>query len=217
MNSIGKRDVWVDKSDSESVSIHFVAAAAALLNAGDVEHYEELRQMAAERFSTTPHAIIADEVVKTCLLRPAGPELLAKLEPLFDAIEGNIPWDRPDLDSELMEAWQTLSMTLARYRTGDYQNAEAWARRCMAHPNPAPSRVAAANALLAMSLHHLERRDEATAELGTTRSAVNDYFQEPFQFATAWNEKGFWFDWIIARLLFQEAEETLARREDGSR
>ncbi|MCP5543129.1 MAG: serine/threonine protein kinase [Akkermansiaceae bacterium] len=196
----------VDKSDAESVSIHFVAAAAAVADAGDIEHYEELRQMAAERFSGTSYPQVADEVVKACLIKPADPELLAKLEPLIQVIQRNVPWDREDAAGELMEAWQTLSMALAMYRKGDYAEAERWAKRSVNHPHESPPRNAAAHAILAMASHQLAHHEEASGELEQAKRAVDGYFTEPIEADKLWSDGGFWFDWLIARLLLREAE-----------
>jgi hypothetical protein len=194
-----------DKSDAESVSIHFVAAGAAVVNANDMEHYEELRHMAAERFSGSRDPVVADEVVKTCLILPPDAGLLVKLEPLIQSIERNVPWERQDLGHEVMEAWQTLSLTMSYYRKGNLSETEKWARRCIAHPNPGGSRCATARALLAMALHRGARVDEARAELELARAAVGEYFREPSRIETGWTERGFWFDWLIARVLVKEA------------
>jgi hypothetical protein len=199
----------VDTSESEKISIHFVAAAAAVSDAGNSESYERLRQMAAERFSTTTSPVIADEVVKSCLIKPADPEILAKLDPLIKIIESNIPWDRKDGPEDLMEAWQMLSMTLVAYRKDDYQLAEDWARRCLSHPNRNPSRSAAVRAILAMAAHRLGHADEAHAELDTTRAEVLAYFDKPFSIGNS--PDGFWFDWLIARILLKEADGLIAR------
>jgi serine/threonine protein kinase len=195
----------VDKSDSESVTIHFVAAAAAVLDADDVAHYEELRHMAAERFSMASHPIIADEVVKTCLLAPADPEMLRQLEPLIGIIEGNVRWDRDDLPGEFMEAWQMLSMALAGYRSGDLSTAESWARRCLRHPDVIPARSAAVNAVLAMALERSGHPEEARRAVERSRDAVGGYFGQPTIDPDS-NEGGFWFDWMIARILLREAD-----------
>ena len=197
----------VDKSDSGDISLHFVAAAAAVVDAGDFEHYEELRHMAAERFATTTDPIVADEVVKTCLLTPAPPELIDRIDPLVKAMEGNLPWDREDRLNEFMEAWQMLSLSLTAYRKEDFSRAESWARRCLRHPNASQSRGAATRCVLAMSLHRAGHPADARNELETARESVRAYFQQPIH--TEWTEDGFWFDWVIARILLKEAEGVL--------
>lgn len=194
-----------DKTDAESVSIHFVAAGAAVVNARDLAHYEELRHMAADRFSGTRDPTVADEVVKTCLILPASSEMLAKLEPLIQSIERNVPWERVDLTHEVMEAWQTLSLTMSYYRKGDWTSAENWARRCIAHPNLNESRCAAAHAILAIALYRNSHTDEALTELELARNSVSNHFREPFQVEIGSSQGGFWFDWLIARILTNEA------------
>ena len=199
----------VDKSQSDSISIHFVAAAAAVSDAGNTELYEHLRLMAAERFSSATDPFIADEVVKVCLIKPANPELLSKLGPLLRVLEGNLAADREDAEWEVMEAWQTLSLSLASYRKGDFQFAEDWVRRCLRHPNQNPPRIAAAHAIFAMILHHAGRTEEARTELESARTGVIDNFSKPFQMGSS--AEGFWFDWVIARTLLKEADGAFGR------
>ena len=207
--SVAQAIARVDRSDSDSISIHFVAAAAAVSDAGNAEHYEQLRRMAADRFSTTTDPMVADEVMKSCLIKPANPELLEKLDPLLNVLERNVPWDRIDGPGELMEAWQMLSLSLDAYRKGDFELAVQWARRCLRHPNLNPSRNAAVRTILAMALHHIGHIDEARTELDLARAEVIANFNKPFQMGTS--EEGFWFDWAIARILLKEADGVLAR------
>ena len=198
----------VDPSISEKISIHFVAAAAAVVDSGDFAHYEELRHMAAERFSTPAHPVISDEVVKTCLVRPAPPELLERIAPLVTDMENHLPWDREDQPGELMEAWQMLSLSLAAYRKGEFSESESWARRCLRHPNVIGSRTAAVRAVLAMSLHQAGHRTDANAELETARAEVGAFFKEAgsFRIDPSGAAQGYWFDWMIARILVREAD-----------
>ena len=197
----------VDKSDSDSISIHFVAAAAAVADSGNMELYEHLRLMAVKRFLATTDPFIADEVVKSCLLKPADSDLLAQLEPLVNVLKRNLPWDRIDAPAEIMEAWATLSLSLAEYRKGDLELAEKWARRCLRHANRNPSREAAALTILAMATHRAGREREARDALEIARTAVTSYFENPFQSGSS--AEGFWFDWVIARTLLQEANGVL--------
>jgi hypothetical protein len=196
----------VDKSTTEAITIHFVSAAAAVADAGDFAHYEELRHMAAERFSNVAHPIVSDEVVKTCLIRPPTPELLARIDPLIKSMEHHLPWDREDKPEELMEAWQIFSLTLASYRKQDFSTAESWARRCLRHPNVIGSRNAAARIVLAMALQHAGHPEDARNELETARREIEAHFNSPFQL---WTPDGHWFDWMIARVLLREADEVL--------
>jgi eukaryotic-like serine/threonine-protein kinase len=197
----------VDKSNSEWISIYFVAAAAAVADAGDMEHYEDLRETVVARFSEATDPVVLDEVVKSCLIKPAEPEMLAKLAPMLEVLEEGLPWDRPDTHEQLMEAWQMLSLTLGAYRTGNFPNVEKWGRRCLQHPNLRLSRNAAVHAVLAMAFHSTGLLEEARVELVKARAAVTEHFEAPFEFETP--EGGFWFDWLNARVLLHEAEELL--------
>jgi len=199
----------VDKSDSDLVSIYFVAAAAAVTDSGNADLYDHLREMAANRFPITTDPYIADEVVKSCLITPADSDLLAKLDPLLQVMRKNLPWERNDSEGELMEAWQTLSLSLAEYRKGDFVLAERWARRCLRHANRNPSREATALTIMAMAIHHTGRTLEAKDVRDAAGAAVAGHFARPFEIGTS--ENGFWFDWVIARTLLREADGVLAR------
>ena len=202
-SAVAQAAARVDKSNNEAVTIHFVAAAAAVADAGDLPHYEELRHMAAERFSIVSHPIVSDEVVKTCLICPATAEMLARIDPLVKSMEAHLPWDHEDQPGESMEAWQILSLTLASYRKGDFSSAESWARRCLRHPNVVESRNSAARAVLAMALRRNGHPEDARGELETARRQVEANANSPFQL---WTDQGHWFDWMIARVLVREAD-----------
>ena len=171
-----------DRSDTESISIHFVAAAAAIADAGSTEHYERLRQMAADRFSTATNPVIADEVVKSCLIKPADPRLLAKLDPLLKVMRGPSSLGQGmTVPANLMEAWQMLSLSLAAYRQGDFQLAESWARRCLRHPNRIPARNAAVHAVLAMALQREGHPEEARSGIVRGARPGARQFQKTFR------------------------------------
>ncbi len=199
----------VDKSHSERITIEFVSAAAAVSDSGNSEHFEQLRMIAAEQFSNATDPVVADEVLKSCLIKPAGPELLAKLEPLLGVLEDRLPWERPDSPDQLMQAWQMLSLALGHFRKGDFKRSEDWARRCLQHPNTNPSRVAAVRILLAMALYRQGSLEEARAELVYAHEEVLAHFRKPFSLGSS--SEGFWFDWVIARILIKEADELIPR------
>ncbi|RYD41385.1 MAG: serine/threonine protein kinase, partial [Verrucomicrobiaceae bacterium] len=142
-----------DSSDSDAISIHFVAAAAAVTDEGNDELYQHLRRLAVDRFAGTKDAIVADEVVKACLILPADARLLSRLAPFIKVLETNLPWDRVDSEGEIMEGWAMMSLCLAEYRRGNLSLSEKWARRCLRHANRNPAREAGALCILAMTTH----------------------------------------------------------------
>ncbi|RYD24130.1 MAG: serine/threonine protein kinase [Verrucomicrobiaceae bacterium] len=198
-----------DSSDSDSISIQFVAAAAAVTDAGNEDLYEHLRLLAVERFAGTKEAYVADEVVKTCLIKPANARLLARLEPFLKVLEKSLPWDRVDAENEVMEGWAMFSLCLAEYRKGNYELSEKWSRRCLRHPSRNPAREAGALTILSMTTHHAGRAQEAQDLLENARWSVNGYFSRPFQIGAHW--EGFWFDWVITRTLLKEADGVLGK------
>ncbi len=193
----------IDKREVEAVTIHFVAATALVCDAGDDELHDRLRKVAIDRFTGTSDPYAADEVVKSCLIRPAPAEMLDELQPFLSVIEEHIGEGPVDEANKVMEAWQMLSLSLAAYRSGDFDRAEEWARRCISHPAGTASRVAAAQAVLAMSFEARGHHNEAVAECRLAGEPIELRFAETLD--TQWTPDGQWFDWIIARLLLREA------------
>ncbi|BCU78378.1 serine/threonine-protein kinase [Luteolibacter sp. LG18] len=193
-----------DQADMEWISLRTMAAAAATCYSGDPALYERLRVMASERFASTVSATIASEVVRCCFMKPPPSELLARLDPMVKLLERVLPWDKPNAPGEAMESWQMLSLSLAKYRMDDFQQARNWARRCLSHPNRNPACTATAHVMLAMAAGRSGQDEEARAQLAEARPAITSFFTKPFSMGGP--KEGWWFDWMIARILLKEAD-----------
>jgi serine/threonine protein kinase len=106
-----------------------------------------------------------------------------------------------------------LPSALLEYRLGNYHKAGEWSRRCLSCPEYDPTRIAAAHVLLAMSCWHLHQDDQALSNLLQGREMVEQHFQAGLDLGGG--NQGFWFDWIAARILLQEATVLMDQPRPG--
>jgi serine/threonine protein kinase len=204
-SSLARAIAGVDPSDSDSISRNLLPAAAALLFTGDVEGYERMRDLALTRFSGTTHPVVAEQVLKTCLLRPADEGILARLRPLENIVIAAIEDKSSGVArNEHLTAWSSFAMALAAYRNGDDNAALTWASRCIASPRANPARIASARIVLAMVEHRGARTANAKVFLNMTADQVTAKTSSE-TIAPGGNEEGFWYDWVNARILYREA------------
>ena len=100
-------------------------------------------------------------------------------------------------------SWGSVSLALWEYRRGDYGRSIEWARRCLAFPEFNAPREATAHVELALALRQTGLNDEALRELTQGRQAIEAKFKGDLEVGGA--TEGFWFDWVFARILLQEA------------
>ncbi len=118
----------VDGSDSDSVSRNLLPAAAILCFTGDTAGYEKLREFTLDRFSGTTHPVVAEQMLKICLLLPADEDALRRLRPLVEIVSTAV--DAQDgvlATNPLLAAWSCFSLALAAYRDGGDADAARWA------------------------------------------------------------------------------------------
>jgi hypothetical protein len=107
-----------------------------------------------------------------------------------------------------------MSLALFEYRRGNHAEAVNWANRCLtARQASAMERVAGAQAILAMSYHQLGQPEQARSALRKSRDLVEERWKTPF----AANEfsRGWWYDWLIARILESEAAAVIEPQAPG--
>jgi eukaryotic-like serine/threonine-protein kinase len=187
-------------------SLDYLRLGPALIELGDMKGYDRFRQEAIARFAGTSHPVVAERVIKICLLLPADPKTMQALAPLA-ALAANsfssVAPDNTNAETVFQAAWGSISLALVEYRQGNYAKAEEWCRRCLAYPGDNPPRAATARVILAMSCHQLGQNQEATAQLAEGRESIEAKFDDALDPGSA--EHGFWFDWVFARILLREA------------
>jgi serine/threonine protein kinase len=193
----------VDPSDSAAVSVTLIPAAATLCQSGDRKRYEVIRKLAIERFAGTTSPVVAEQVLKAALLLPADQPTLDALKPLASLLEHTIAVGNPELaNNPRGVAWCWFALALMKYREGDDATAYSLASRCLALPDRNPSREASVRCILALVESHLGHMAEARAQLEIARPPIDAAFSQKMELG---NLSSFWFDWVIARLLYREA------------
>ena len=199
----------VDPSDSDTISITLLPAAAMLSWEEDTARYEVIRGMAADRFADTSRPVVAEQLLKACLLMPATTELMAKLRPPAERLEASVREGHAELAGNPSRvAWSGFALSLLYYRQGDHAKAEEWLRPCLGEAGANPSRDAAARCLSAMIETGRGRGADAAAELEYARAAVGARFAKGLELG---NVNSFWFDWVNARVLLREASVVVER------
>ena len=199
----------VDPSDSDTISITFLPAAATLCLAGDMTRYAVIRATAMERFAGSSRPVVLEQLLKACLLAPAPPELRTQLHFLAGRLERAVNEGHEELTNNPSRvAWCGFALALANYREGDFAAADGWARRCLAAAGPNPSRDASTRCLLAMIQFQGGHPEEARASLQLGQSPIDQTFSTNLKIGDL---NSFWFDWINARVIQREAVALIGR------
>ena len=110
--------------------------------------------------------------------------------------------------------WTFMPFCLWQYRCGDYDAAAQACQRDLVQSRKFPACDAMVHATLAMCDYQQGRSDDACAELTQARQLVEDKFKGGLDRGQA--GLGFWFDWVYARHLVQEASVMIDCDSDQS-
>ena len=192
-------------------TLDFLRCGVSLVESGAGDHDQRFRQTALSRFATTSNGVVAERIVKICLLSSPSQSLAESLAPLARvAGESFATVDSHDPDAAFRAAWGSVSLALWEYRRGRYASTIEWAGRCLACPQFNAPRAAAAHLELAMAFSQSSDRDQALKELSLGRQSVEEEFSGALEPGSA--TQGFWFDWVFARILLREATDLIAPR-----
>jgi hypothetical protein len=101
---------------------------------------------------------------------------------------------------------RTIPLALLEYRRSHYDKAIEWCRRCLGgYPNYSAARVAAAHAVLSLSLSAQHQTGEARSEWQQTGLLIDRKFSNGLDLGDS--AQGYWFDWILAKTLLNEAAD----------
>lgn len=201
----------VDMSDSDRISHNLLPTLTAVCEWGEPGQYEDLRSLAIHRFADSAHPIVAEQVIKATMLKPADEETLRQMQPLARVIEDSNKEPPQGTDPHLV-AWRQFSLALIAFRQGQVESAGKWARISLATATNSPSRAVSNEIILAMvDLKH-GRINEARVSLQEVRAQVEKWEAEPFRINTS--DGLLWSNWGIARILLREAESMLAEPGD---
>jgi tetratricopeptide (TPR) repeat protein len=193
----------IDQLDGWDVcTLDYLECGPALVKQGDIESYERFRQGAVARFVSGNYPF-ADRIIKISLLLPASDKLLKDLRPMADMAEQSFDTNTKGGDDVFLAAWRSVSLALMEYRSGNYVKAVGWAERCLNYPEHIAPRTETARVILAMSNYQLGKTSEARLELAQAREIIDNQFKSQMNRGTP--VQGFWFDWVFAQILLNEA------------
>lgn len=194
--------VQVNQPDDWDVTtLDYLRLGPALLEAGDMDGYEEFRRSAVAHFSTATNPVPVERVLKISLLTPPNADFLTALAPLAETASNSLAGALPqDVWQRSLAAWRSFSLALMEYRRGNYIGVEEWRQKSVAFESGNVVRDLNFQIVLAM-VHYQNRQIEvARSELAAARKRVEAWFNDP---AVRGND--YWFDWVFARILLREA------------
>jgi hypothetical protein len=175
--------------------------APALVQVGDSIAYEQIRRRMLRQFGGTRNPLIADRMVKDCLIRPWLPAQLDSLARLADMALQEGPEHR---------AWRRFQFAkgLVEYRRGHFADAVNYVREVAegGEWNRDLNRDVQAYMVLAMAYARLNQTAYARSTLTTGLAVAKDGLPQSDRDLDSWPG---WSDWIIARILTGEARQLI--------
>ena len=192
-------------------ALDYSRCAAVFGQEGDPERYEHFRRTIIAQFRATSDPLVAERTMKNSLLKPPSPELLTDLMPLYEiALKSLDPETVPPSPDDWMMPWRCVSVGLMEYRLGRFPEAIAKFERCLAYGTSNPARTATAQTLLAMAQHQTGQGKMAWLKLAEAREAIQKKFSGNLEMGNG--GEGYWFDWLLARVLSNEAAQIIEDR-----
>ena len=174
------------------------AYAPLLLQTGDFNGYRQHCHALIDHHRGTKNVHFADQLAKACLLSRSN---AVPREEVAKFVQTAIS----DGPSHRQHEFFLLLKGLYAYRNGDFKDAIADCQRSRLEndgPNENISLTATDFAVEAMALYQLGRLDESRTALNDAKTIVDERFGHSAQFDLGEN----WPNWLIAKILCQEAE-----------
>jgi serine/threonine protein kinase len=199
--------VKMDKLDSlNQIIFDYQAFSVVLAESGDAEQYGNFFQMAVTNFSANPNG----SILIASLLLPLNKSQIEILKPLAAAAEKQLHALPRDRRSE----WTFMPFCLWQYRCGNYEAAIHWCQNAQAQSSKFPCSDAIIHAVSAMAYYQTGQTNEACTELAQGRQLVDEKFKTGLDHGRPGS--GFWYDWVYARHLSQEATALINCDSDKS-
>jgi hypothetical protein len=111
-------------------------------------------------------------------------------------------WDRE------AAIWRAFGLAILEYRQGNFAEAKRWSEVAMAFHPTRDYINSALDPIHAMASYHLGDIKSANNTLERMRKRINKAFAPdlPAAYEPLGEYLGYWWDWIIGRILFREAE-----------
>ncbi len=185
--------------DTDNATRDLLALAPTLFEAGDLDTLEQSAKMLSQRMQHTQNPIAAEHVLKICLLVPPSDQVLSQLRPIAGMAENSLP-QQPAGDLNRLQLWRCYSLGLWHYRTGQYGDAIKFLDRALVNNREAVLNSCAL-AVRSMALRKSGQVAKADADLARSKTLIDAHFSTPLEY----DNQGYWFDWLNARILLREA------------
>jgi eukaryotic-like serine/threonine-protein kinase len=189
-----------DNDKTDAVSRELVPLAPALIEAGDVANYHQIEDMLVECQGHTNNPIVAEHILKICLLLPPSRDLQTRLEPVAAVADNSLP-NITVVPINFLQAWRCFALGLWDYRVGHYDKSIFLLTSAANALNNENSIYACALAARSMALRKSGRMGEADMDLAESDALVKAKFATTLEF----DNQGVWNDWLYARILLREA------------
>jgi tetratricopeptide (TPR) repeat protein len=194
----------------DGITMDLLRLGPAFIESGDLSGYERFRHEVISRFAGTD-TLFASRILKAGLLLAADEKFMQDLQQQGEVAEKNVrAMDQSGNPAVAYQGgWDSLSLALLEYRRGNYEKATNWCLHSLAYRLSLPHRNAMAQVILAMCYSQTNQNSKALSAWSTGSQLIQDSFQRGLLHGN--NAEGFWFDWIIARMLSRECRELLAQ------
>jgi serine/threonine protein kinase len=187
--------IKIDKLDKpDVVAFDYQACSVVLAEDNDTETYEHFCQMAVTNYAMNPNV----SILIACLVIPVNEQQIRALKPMADNLEHFFPYT-----PRVTQQWTLMPIGLWKYRCGDYDMAVEWCREGLAQRVKFPACDADLHIIVAMAYYQRGEIKGAVSELAEGRELVETKFKSELGHGRA--DLGYWFDWVFASLLLQEA------------
>lgn len=191
-------------------SIDLIAIGSAFIESGRLSDYDKLRQWSVGRFDENSTDLDVSRLLHSVLLIPSDDESLARmdrLKPILQNTEFRKDHVKDGWDREAA-IWRAFGLAILEYRQGNFAEAKRWSEVGMAFHPTRDYINSALDPIHAMASYHLGDIKSAKNTLERMRKRINKAFAPdlPAAYEPLGEYQGYWWDWIIGRILFREAE-----------
>lgn len=179
-------------------------SAALLVEQNYREEYERFRESLINRYAGTDNPIIAQRILRECLLIPTNHELMNALHQFAQVVEE--AFDKVGADP--VKGWQAYAMAMWTYRSGDYEQSLYWCEQANPYNGNFPTRDLSIKLIQTTALYQQGQIDAAKTNLNSVRKEIEAFFLEkPKETGRIW--RGFWFDHSYVRIHQHEVESVI--------
>lgn len=191
-------------------SMDLIAIGSALVQAGAPSEYAAFSDWSVGRFGENPTELDVSRLFHASLLLPRDRGSLTamdRLKPVLSDTEFRKTHVKDGWDREAA-IWRAFGLALLEYRQGNYQESKRWIEVAMDFQPKRDYINLALEPVHAMASFKLGDHSGARTTLAKTKLRIAKAFSPdlPAAYEPMGKHQGLWWDWIIGRHLFLEAE-----------